>query len=371
MSFTDPSPSKNTILFCATDPGGANNVGPVAAELRDQFSTLVLCSARTQKLFDDLSVSAEVAEISDYNAACRILTEIQPDIIVLGTSVPDRPEALLTQAANALGVPTIAILDEWYLYALRFQSKDGRFTHLPTAICCQDELARNEAIAEGIPDHLLKITGSPALSLMFDQIRENRQLTRNTLVSSTPTLLFISEQMAAAFGSAPGESGFVGNFMGYTELEVRNDIADILTQLGQPCQVFEKLHPNEFELIAPPERGTNVDWRIMLAGASLSDAIQGATAVIGMRSIALLEAAMMENRPASYQPGRLGKDQCTAVRLGLADRLSTKDALKEWMEYTLFCNTPSPSQIDRPLFATTEAITNVCAIVETELYQHW
>lgn len=369
VRFTDPSCSK-MILFCATDPGGAKNIAPVTSKLSVQCNVLALCSIRTHRFFDEVSVPVEVTEVSSVNAAKHMISEINPDIVVLGTAVADRPEALLTQAAISLGIPTVAILDEWYLYALRFQNKDGKFTHLPTAICCQDELAYNEAIAEGIPVELLKVTGSPALSLMFEHICENTQKGGVTEGTKIPSLLFISEQMAAGFGSAPGESGFVGDFMGYTELDVRNDIAGCLTKLGSRCRVFEKLHPNEFELIDTPERGTNVDWTVLPADASLSDSIQAATAVIGMRSIALLEAAMMGLRPASYQPRRIGADQCTAARLGLADSLSTQAALEQWLKRMLFGEKSFSSQSNRPPFATPEAIDNVCAVIQTIIGAH-
>ena len=56
-----------------------------------------------------------------------------------------------------------------------------------------------------------------------------------------------------------------------------------------------------------------------------------ADAVVGMRSMALLEAALMGHRPLAFQPNLRGIDTCTASRLGLADRASRVGELAAWL----------------------------------------
>lgn len=363
--MTDPLAFKKTILFCATDPGGARNLAPVADHLKDSFHIRVLCSAQTLGIFLGIGVAADIIAVTDVETACAVIKDIVPATLVVGTSSADRPEAMLTQAAAATGLSSIAILDEWYYYAARFASSDGTFTHLPDIICCQDELARTEAVADGLPLERLQITGSPALAETFAclQARNDENSTRTK--SQIPTVIFISEQIAKAFGQAPGESGFVSSFIGYTEKSVRTDIADILSDIGAPCRVLEKLHPNETGTIIPPACGPHVDWAVMAADVSLSDEMREADVIIGMRSIALLEAAIMGFRPASYQPGRIGPDQCTAARLGLAESIPTLDALKHWLKSAISGQDVREINPVAPPFATPDAVQNVCDLIKS------
>lgn len=369
MKITDPTAPYLTVLICATDPGGARNISPVAAHLKDTMNVHVLCSERTKDIFSALALAPEIVDIMDIDAAGRIIRNIGAAALVVGTSAPDRPEAMLTRAAQSMGLPTIAVLDEWYYYAARFANRDGNFTHLPDIICCQDELARNEALAEGLPLERLQITGSPALAETFARLHNGNSKKTALKDANVPTFIFVSEQIAKAFGETTGDIGFVGPFIGYTEKTVRNDIADVLSGLGTPCCVLEKLHPNETGTIAPPTHNQDVRWTVMDAEASLSEAMQSADAIIGMRSIALLEGAMMGFRPASYQPDRIGPDQCTAARLGLAASLSTQGALKDWLKSAISGQRAQAINPDAPTFATPDATRNVCNVI-TALIAH-
>lgn len=361
--MTDPSALLTTILFCASDPGGARNLAPVAAHLKDSFHIRVLCSAQTLGIFSGMNLAAGVTAVKDIEMARAVIDDIGPVALVVGTSSADRPEAMLTQAADAKGVASIAILDEWYYYAARFASRAGIFTHLPDVICCQDELARTEAVAEGLPPERLKITGSPALADIFARLQAMNDVNSLKTKPGIPTVIFVSEQIAKAFGEAHGEAGFVSSYIGYTEKNVRIDIADTLSDIDAPCRVLEKLHPNETGTTTPPACGPHVNWSVMASDVSLSDAMQSADVIIGMRSIVLLEAAIMGFRPASYQPGRIGPDQCTAARLGLAESLSTRSALKHWLKNAISRQIVREINPAAPPFATPDTIQNVCDVI--------
>ena len=367
--MTDPSAPhitmKPSLLFCATDPGGARNLAPVAEGLKDGFNIHVLCSAQTFGIFSEMGISADITDIANVDAARSVIRDMGVTALVVGTSAADRPEAMLTQAAIVTGVPSVAILDEWYYYAARFTDHAGTFTHLPNVICCQDELAQAEAIAEGLPPEHLKITGSPALAETFARLHKTRHMQAPRPESHVPTVIFVSEQIAKAFGDAPGDKGFVSSFIGYTEKSVRKDIANMLNDIGVPCRVLEKLHPNETGTVTPPTHDAHIEWTMMAHDASLSDAMQDADTVIGMRSIALLEAAMRGFRPASYQPGRIGPDQCTAVRLGLSESLSTPSALKDWLKRAISGQHVRDINPDVPPFATPDATQNICDVIKS------
>jgi hypothetical protein len=70
-------------------------------------------------------------------------------------------------------------------------------------------------------------------------------------------------------------------------------------------------------------------WKLLLQG----------DAIVGMRSMALLEAGLLGCRVASYQPNLTGENNCAAVRYGLATQLETPHELKEWLENSLSAET--------------------------------
>ena len=63
-------------------------------------------------------------------------------------------------------------------------------------------------------------------------------------------------------------------------------------------------------------------------------------AVVGMRSMALLEAALMGVPALSFQPGLIGEERCTAVRLGLIPQTTRADEAKRWLVETLRSRAP-------------------------------
>ncbi|MBF0143500.1 MAG: hypothetical protein HQL59_08580, partial [Magnetococcales bacterium] len=91
--------------------------------------------------------------------------------------------------------------------------------------------------------------------------------------------------------------------------------------------------------------------------------------ILGMQSMAILEAALLGKQPASYQPGLCQPNQCTAVRLGLAEILLNQKDLHNWIT-RISQGTPDHHRSTPPSshpFATDEAAANVLALVEAEL----
>jgi len=117
------------------------------------------------------------------------------------------------------------------------------------------------------------------------------------------------------------------------------------------CAVVEKLHPGAVEMPPPPAGA--LAWQTV-ARAPLWPLLWHADLVVGMKSMALLEAALMGHRPLSLQPNLQGADRCTAARLGLADRAATEDELADWLR-----RPPGRSAPLRPPFADSRAAANV------------
>ena len=315
-----------TLLICASDAGGARNLAPVAALAAERGEAVAtLGSAATLPLFAEAGVRAEAAAVADIAEAAALLRTLAPRAVLCGTTRYEAAETRLIAAARALGLPSLAVLDEWYGYCGRFA-----LSGLPDRICCPDDLARDEAAAEGLPGERLVVTGSPALAALADRIAAAEIPPPAGWESGLggARLLFISETHAADYGSAPGQNGPLGPFLGYTEHEVRTDLARALVGLP-PFRVVEKLHPST-EIRPDPPAGAGPGWRVA-AAEPLWPPLHHADLVIGMRSMALLEAAMFGHRPLAYQPGLIGPDRCTAARLGLADTARDFAGLAGWL----------------------------------------
>lgn len=347
------------ILFCASEAGGARELIPVVREaLLQNIPCRLLASSVTAPLFTAAGLSPEILVIRSLADAASLLDNTHPEALILGTTGVISAERYLTAAARAAGIRSIAILDEWYNYALRFRDEQGSIgTYLPEVICVQDSLSLKLAEEEGIPKSCMQITGSPALAELSKKAGELRrhppsvpEVLRNT--TDRPSVLFLSEKLKAAYGESVGKKGTHGSFLGFHEDMVREDLAHVLTMIGTPVRVVEKLHPAE-STKTPPACGDNVEWHVLAGASELIPLLWHCDRIVGMCSKTLLEAAILGRHPVSYQSQTLNPEKCTAVRLGLVPVCMNAAELKHALEHPtgnerdpvdLFCADPDAAK---------------------------
>lgn len=351
------------ILLCASDPGGARNL---AAVLR---ATPVRCKGTLlipRSLFH-LAPGLEPTDSDGLEADEALELLRGSDAFIAGTCrSPAGLERRLTLEARRMNVPSVAVVDEWYNYRLRFEDEAGRLAFLPDTVALADDTAVGEAVAEGLPESLCRATGSPALAALMDQaerLRRTPPAVPGFLAPQTPVVTFLSETHAEDFGDAAGACGPLGPFLGYTEESVLEALLRVAGKLGSPLQIVEKRHPAAYDRpqgsreVPPGVRLTTVDktdlWPLLLH----SDA------VVSMRSMGLLEARMLGRPAASFQPGRVGAQCCTAVRLGLIPELSDAGHLEQWLARTLKNRGRAAADLSRPDFARKDAAEQVLQAV--------
>ena len=326
----------NKILLCASDAGGIKNIASLISRLQDKkYLPILVTNIDHLGIFSKLGVEILSSEhINSEYAVEELIKKIQPIAIMCGTSRYICADRFMIAAANRLCIKSFVVLDEWYGYAIRFTNEKGELAYLPSVICCQDEQAKMEAKAEGIPAQILKVTGNPALSYLTKMAKQFFQKKPDVLSFLKPYqkfffVTFLSETYAVDFGEAQGEVGRFGSHLGYTEKTVCEDIISVLENSEHKIVLIEKLHPETVgkDFIKSNHRNIvrftvkHIDlWRLLL----LSDL------VIGMRSMALLESCILGRPTVSYQPGRIGDQRCSAVRLGLISCLSTRSDLEKW-----------------------------------------
>ncbi len=333
MTFQEVGVMGNpSILFCATNAGGAKNLNIIVREASALgLSVMVIASEMTKKYFSSGTLIKNIP--MDTASAEDLLNEIKPVALICGTTGELSPEKALTVAAKNLGVRVLAVLDEWYNYRLRFKDEYDQLAYLPDKVCCQDELAYEEAKAQGLPMNALTVTGSPYLADLWG--RRNNGFLKCSLFGEgkpRPMIMFLSETHSQDYGE-DGAGGPLGGFLGYTEKTVRCDIADVLKSLDFRGTVIEKLHPADMVDREPLPVGRGA-W-IVVKDEELWSLIMSSDIIIGMRSMTIFETALLEKPVVSYQPNRVGLQECTAVRLGLVKCFENKNDLARWISEKL------------------------------------
>jgi hypothetical protein len=361
------------LLFAASDAGGARELIPVAGEARKLGKDfLVLSSSVTAPIFEGARIPSEQALLSSRADAKKFLQDKNIDALIVGTTGSIGNERYLTAAARELGIGSLAVLDEWYHYAQRFQDEEGNVgAYLPDIVCVQDDRSSKLAVKEGLPMNTLRITGSPALAAL--SLRASAFAVHPPEVPAPfiahrdrPSILFLSQPLKKAYGGRPGGSGTHGTYLGFDEDSVRSDLAGMLGALHENVFVLEKLHPSEGTK-SPPERHRNVLWETDAGAHDPWALLWHADCVIGIVTKALLEAAILGRKPISYQPNAVDPNLCTAVLLGLAELHTTKQSLTRRLP-DLLQRYVAPQPIPELPFAHPDAPTRVLALVEEQAH---
>ena len=362
------------VLVCATEAGGAGNLVPVIEYSGDTIF-MVYADNGGIPIFKAANLEYTHCEfLNDKNhgqeSALRLLSEKRPDIILCGRTRVLGAERYLVVAARQLEIPSVVIIDEWFDYRFNFVDDQDRLVHLPDLICCPDSMACEEAADEGLPTELLIATGSPALSNLMNKIDTfviDEPDFPNWIEEATyPLITFMSETHYLDYGGEIGGSGILGSYLGYDENSVRNDLINILKEINQPCTVVEKLHPSvKDDSYLPNPNIPNVTW-LTVGGSTPLSLMWYSTLVVGMRSMALLQSALMGTLTASYQPNLLQKERCTAVRLKLIPSFKESSKLQGWIVNSLASSSTRQGKkiIKRPFFASKNASQSVFEVMK-------
>lgn len=269
------------IAFVAHDPGSCDVLYPVYERLRDRavFLTVGPSAKKHPKYFAE-----------DWESVLRCLADGGTLTgVVMGRDWGTDIDARLIAWAHARHVKTVVLLDYWSNYASPFCNKGTACW--PDAYLVMDELAKQEAVAEGVPTEILRIVGQPGLDKFCVQARHEYPAERD--------VLFLSQPLSLLYG----------NSLGYTEQGVLADVVKACGALGRKLDV--KFHPKDEISFRQQYQNISVD-------GDVDELVRRYRLVIGMSSMALLHAALIGVTIVSYQPNLAGKDECITNRLGLS-----------------------------------------------------
>lgn len=284
-----------TLLFAAGDVGGARAILPVARLAHAQgHQVLALAHGVLHAEGDPDWTWLSHAE------ACAAPC----DTVFYATSVTDPLAFQCALAAQSRGCPVIHVLDNWSLYGDRLKGLDTTGTPqtvVPDCYAVMDELANAGAIADNVPADRLHITGHPDLAKL-DAERDRFSGPTNLGLD----ILFVSEPALSDSGAATHPDS-----RGYDETTVTQAFIATLGQLNMPDHVTLRVAPHPRE----DRQAVHNRWIDQMAHAGLSDiplilvpkdgvraALHRATHVVGMTSILLYEAWLLERPTLSLQP---------------------------------------------------------------------
>ena len=332
------------------DPGGTNAIMPLIQPLRALENVVsvygkdaALSIYRKQNI--DCSDICDTIPFGTQEETDEFVRKTHPDLIVTGTSSEDFTERHLWRAAERAKITSFAVLDQWTNYRLRLISEGGdpvnqpatRELIVPSFFFIMDEFARKEMCVLGIDRERLVVSGQP----FFDYIRmtgdrftaqEVENLRRKLTRSEDGTVFVFASQPIA---SIHRKNGVAEDYWGYTEEAVFKSVVSCLSRLTEKMAVrvtlVLRLHPKD-EAGVYQDAVANCPDSIKVVVDRETDStllLKAADLIIGMFSMLLLEAAILERPFISVQIGLKRENPLILDRMGLVRSILTEKDLEE------------------------------------------
>lgn len=339
-------------MFAAGDPGGARALAPVAhLAATSGHQTWVLQHGAIAQDYVDQDVAWTWVS-SDKSQS--LLLDFDLEMVVFAGSMTDTIALELALSAQARGLSTAHILDNWSNYANRLIHKNGQRLN-PDVYTVMDDLAYESALCEGVDSSSLVITGTPALSHVTAQVP-----------NPAGGIIFASEPVSLDQGCDPTQL----SFRGYTEDQVLALLLGVLQPWGKRINLQVFLHPRENpdRLAQVIQRHCGVVPCRVLTVDEKPSAFADARAVIGMSSIFLYRSWLAGLPTLSFQPGlRLQHLRYLEKRSGL---LTVDHADQAGLAVTRLLESPDPNhtyEAGQELARHKGAATRILAALSTHL----
>lgn len=331
---------QKVILFFSCEPGGAEVLIPAIRSVMTHtpHKVIVLGYGLGAERFSNKGIACTTIDpIREHDA--HLINTYQPDFIVSSaTSLPERDlsEKHLWRNARVAGIPTLAFLDQWQNYAVRFSGvADGeRLAYLPDYINCINETGKCDMVRAGFRRDMLVEFGHPYLSSLNGiaaSMDESAVRQRLGIEPTQRVALFVSEAIREHFGGARG----------YDQYDALRVFMDMVSSSGVKYRPLIKLHPKDvqegYDRILHGYSGLMPV--IIRNQASPVECVQIADCVFGMTSIMLIEAFVLGKPVVSIQPSLMVEDPMILSRMGHIARITDTHHMPR-LEATLSFRSP-------------------------------
>lgn len=318
---------RKRVFFFSCEPGGAEVLIPVIELLagRPEWETVVCSYGLGARRFADRAVAHTLIQPVG-SGDSSLLGAFRPDLVITSAaSLPERDmsEKHLWRHARRAGVPSIALLDQWQNYAMRFSGAgdDQHLAFQPDYINCINAIGREEMLRAGFEEARLLEFGHPYLSSLRERAQkvERAQIAgRLSLDNGEQVALFVSEAIREHYG----------NTRGYDQYDAIRLFLRILSQAAGKFRPLIKLHPKDalagyeavlkdYAALAPI---------VVQDEVSPVECVSIADIVFGMSSVMLIEAYVLGKNVVALQPGLRVEDPMVLSRMGCIPCIAKSDA---------------------------------------------
>jgi hypothetical protein len=289
------------------DPGGANAVAAVIAAL-----------GAADVAIDAHAKGPAARRLAEMGVAChafegdhaQVVSGLDADLLLTGTSAADCFELDAIAAFAARGLPTLAVLDYPANYAQRFHRAARHGCVAPDFVATLDEASAAAMVSSGIAADRILPLGQPYLGWLLRRDARRQTTPRR---QGPRRILFASQPDAH-------------------ELEALRLVVASLGQLDRRPALTLRFHPRQ------TERMTSL---ACLAAAGIDAVVDDQTptlacieahdVVLGITSTILIEAALLGRPTASVLAGEID-DPLAAIRPGLIPTLRSAPEIRHFLE---------------------------------------
>jgi hypothetical protein len=344
---------KKKIFMLSRDPGGTNTIIPLVRPLRERGYEVILygkdvaLNIYRQNGLDATDITEYVSEFGMAGIQ-EFLKKINPDCIITGTSIEDFTERYLWKASEKLDIPSFAILDQWINYGIRF-SKYGAYQSniyrddkvhpfLPMKILVMDEIAKYEAIQDGLEPSRIEITGQPYFETLMQKVAQTNQ---NAIQDIRKQINVEEDDFVITFASEPVSVDYRGNiddqdYWGFTEKTILKElikaIVNVVPEFKGKISIIIKLHPredkNSYLDVNEHSKSNKIDITVVDHFDSLS-LIAASDLVCGISSMFLIEAVVIGKPVISIAIGLNRENPFVLDRIGVLKSVYSTEELQE------------------------------------------
>lgn len=314
------------LLILVEDPGAANYVAGLPAALAaDGLTARLFATGYAAEHLRGLGVTYEVA--GSEATPAELLDTLRPGLLVVGTSEdPDARGLALIDTARVRGIASVGVIDGAANPALRFRGRSAAATaHAPDWLLVADQATRSAYSACGFDPTHIRVCGHPH----FDAVRA----TRATLdgadrgaqrarlfpgIAAQPAILFLSEVsdgLDATLFRRRDDYLLAGNIAHDRRTQIVLDEFIVACAAARPdAFTILRLHPKDRRIDYADYTG---HFDLVSEGGPVAPLLHAADLVVGMTSIALIEAALLGRPTLSILPRPSEAEWLTTIVSGV------------------------------------------------------
>ena len=303
-------------IFVFSDPGGANVVFSLIDDLiraQKVYKKDFIIFTNKESSFDE-KYNSFVQRINfSEKKAHNIFNSFKPDYIFCGTSINNFEHQWRKFYLNKIKV--YSFIDHWTNYHKRFSFNNE--VCFGDEIWVLDDLARKEAISEGIPRKIIKIIGNPyykKVKLFSPDISKKEFFKKLNLNDKKETILFISDDIKLNFG----KDKYGNCVLGYDEYSILKEILFCFENLKakgemkfSDYQLVIKIHPKAEVTKFDDILGDIIYDKLEIKVIKTCDSLMlnyFSDYVVGMFSNMVIESHIMQKKLLRVQIGQIGQD---------------------------------------------------------------